>query len=373
MWKQSSIKIGSLAAAALLVLAGCGGASRSDSAYKEASTEYAAAGAYSNALYDMDAAPTEEWAEAEESGGELSQADQVGETAAQTSRKLITTMRMSAETTAFDELVAWVEQRVAGLGGYIESEDIYNGSSYNGRSRTRSASMTLRIPAQGLAGFVENLTEQSNITSQNRSVEDVTLSYVDMQSKRSALLKEEETLLKFMDQAETIDDLISIESRLTDVRYQLESAESQLRTYDNRINYSTVYLNIDEVQIYTPVEEETVGQRIVNGFRDSCESVADGLTDLFVWLVTHIPQLVVLVVLIVIVVLIWRACGGLRARSAQKRAARKAEKQAQKAAQQAAKAGAAPVSYSFGTPNQAPAPAPDPQVPAQTNEGQKLQ
>ena len=176
-----------------------------------------------------------------------------------------------------------------------------------------------------------------------------------------------------MDQAETIDDLISIESRLTDVRYQLESAESQLRTYDNRINYSTVYLNIDEVQIYTPVEEETVGQRIVNGFRDSCESVADGLTDLFVWLVTHIPQLVVLVVLIVIVVLIWRACGGLRARSAQKRAARKAEKQAQKAAQQAAKAGAAPVSYSFGTPNQAPAPAPDPQVPAQTNEGQKLQ
>ena len=56
-----------------------------------------------------------------------------------------------------------------------------------------------------------------------------------------------------------MEDIITIEQRLSDVRYQLESMESQLRSYDNRVDYSTVYLYIDEVEVYTPVEEETVG------------------------------------------------------------------------------------------------------------------
>mgnify|MGYP002226154573 CR=1 FL=1 len=87
----------------------------------------------------------------------------------------------------------------------------------------------------------------------------MTLTYVDLQSHRDALQTEQERLLQLLEQAESIEDIITIEQRLSDVRYQLESMESQLRSYDNQVDYSTVYLYIDEVEVYTPVEEETHG------------------------------------------------------------------------------------------------------------------
>ena len=71
-----------------------------------------------------------------------------------------------------------------------------------------------------------------------------------LQSHKKALLAEQESLLSMMEQAESIEDIIAINEQLTDVRYQIESMESQLRTYDNQVDYSTVNLYIDEVERY---------------------------------------------------------------------------------------------------------------------------
>ena len=87
---------------------------------------------------------------------------------------------------------------------------------------------------------------------------------------------EQERLLQLLEQAESIEDIITIEQRLSDVRYQLESMESQLRSYDNQVDYSTVYLYIDEVEVYTPVEEETTWERISAGFMDSLKEYRRG-------------------------------------------------------------------------------------------------
>ena len=69
----------------------------------------------------------------------------------------------------------------------------------------------------------------------------MTLQYVDLESHKKALTTEQDRLIELMEQAETVEDIITIEGRLSEVRYQLESMESQLRTYDNKIDYSTVY------------------------------------------------------------------------------------------------------------------------------------
>ena len=69
-----------------------------------------------------------------------------------------------------------------------------------------------------------------------------------------------------MEQAESIEDIIAINEQLTDVRYQIESMESQLRTYDNQVDYSTVNLYIDEVERYTPGAAKSAGARIAEGF-----------------------------------------------------------------------------------------------------------
>lgn len=260
-------------------------------------------------IYTYDAA-AEEMMEAEyaaepaEAGGtqSASQSPQVQDT----NRKLIKNVNMEVETEEFDTLLGKVEQKVNGLGGYVESSYTYNGSSYYGSSN-RNASLTIRIPAEKLDDFLSEVAESSNVISRNDSVTDVTLQYVDMESHKKVLLAEQDRLLELMEQVETIEDIITLESRLSDVRYQIESMESQLRTYDNQIAYSTIYLNIDEVTKLTPVKEQSTWEKISTGFVESLYSVGTGILNFIIKFIISLPYLVVWAVIILIIVLIIKA------------------------------------------------------------------
>ena len=93
-------------------------------------------------------------------------------------------------------------------------------------------------------------------------------------------------------------DLLQIEARLTEVRTELEKVASQLRLYDNQVDYATVYLYISQVKVYTEVEEQTVWQRIGSGFKENIHDMGENLTDFFVWMVTYSPQLILWAVII---------------------------------------------------------------------------
>ena len=222
---------------------------------------------------------------------------------ADTSRKLITTMTIDAETDDLTATVSKVENKIKELGGYIESSNVSNNANYSSRI-SRSASMTARIPKENLDSFLELVEGSTNITDKSVNVEDVTLNYVDIESRKSALKTEEKRLLEILENAETVEDLITVESRLADVRYELESIESQLRSYDNRIDYSTVYLYIDEVVTFTPIEKESATSRMGKGFMQSVDEVKEGLVEFAVWFVIHIPQIIVLLILVIILLLI---------------------------------------------------------------------
>ena len=206
-------------------------------------------------------------------------------------RKLIRTISMEAETEELETLLTALEEKIAQLGGYVENREVYNGSAYATR-RYRHADLTVRIPADKVDGFVEHVSGVSNVVSSREDIDDVTLTYVDTESRVKALETERDRLLELMEQAQTMSDLLEIEGRLTEVRYQLESVASQLKTLDNQIDYATVYLNISEVQEYTPVAEKTTWQRITEGFADSLEGIWDGAVELFVWVLANSPYLV---------------------------------------------------------------------------------
>ncbi len=225
---------------------------------------------------------------------------------ADTGRKLIKNVNLSVETYEFETLLAQVEEQIASLGGYIEDLRTYNGSiQYND---TRNASITARIPREKLDGFVNAVGEEANITSRYESVEDVTLQYVDMDSHKKVLLVEQERLLAFLEQAETMEDIIAIESRLSEVRYQIESMESQLRTIDNQVDYSTVYLEIEEVKQYSAPAKMTAWEEITTGFLASLRNVGEGLRDLCIGFIVSIPYLIVLAVAAGLIFLVVYLC-----------------------------------------------------------------
>lgn len=313
--KKKRLNLVMAAALAVSVLAGCGSSKYEDAAATAAvdapaAVDMAAGGEY---LYDAGYGENSYAQEAEiaeedaayEEGGTETKAEEVSENP-QAGRKLITTMTLSAETEYFDDLMGNLERQVEELGGYIENSNQWNGSVdyYGNRRSNRSASLTIRIPAEKLDGFVALMEESSNITNKSREVEDVTLAYVDLESHKKALVTEEERLLELLEMAETVEDLISIEDKLANVRYQLESMESQLRTYDNKINYSTVYLDIQEVERLTPPEDITTWGRIKNGFSENLYGLGVDMENIFIGLIINIPYILAWLVVLGVVLLI---------------------------------------------------------------------
>ena len=310
-----------LAVLMALGLTGCGASSQG------AETEAAVAdSAYvSDDMYSYDNGKYEETASEEASDQEYDSAAGSTETAEKvqdTGRKLIKNVEMTVETEEFDALLTNVEKRIEALGGYIEASNVYNGSTYNSynNGRLRSADITARIPAGNLDEFLSLVSESSNVISKNENVTDVTLQYVDMQSHKEALQTEQQRLLELLEQAETIDDIITLESRLSDVRYQIESMESQLRTFDNQVSYSTVYLYINEVKTYTQVEEQTRLQRMTSGFVNSLKGIGNGFLDFGVSFIIALPYLVVWAVIIAVMILLIRLIAKKSKKNSEKRA-----------------------------------------------------
>lgn len=291
---------------AVLMLSGCGAGNKNASAdasapkeaYEIASEEaYDTSASYASSDIYSGGAEAKAAENGEVDGGEG------GTEVPSTQRKLIKNVNLQVETETFDELLANVEEKTRKAGGYIEQSYTYNGSSYYGGGR-RNASLTIRIPAENLDEFLSAVSAVSNVISRNESVSDVTLQYVDLESHKKALLAEQDRLLELLDEAETIEDIISLESRLSEVRYQIESMESQLRTMDNQVSYSTIELYIDEVEKLTPVKEQTVWQKISVGFSNSLHNVGNGLVNFGIGLIISLPYLILWAGIILIIVLI---------------------------------------------------------------------
>ena len=259
-------------------------------------------------------------------GASLASSGEAGSVPMPENRKWIVTVDMSAETEDLDTLLAGLNETVTRMKGYVEDQNIYNGSTFSSHRR-RNANLTIRIPAADVDAFAAEVSGVANVVSKNVSREDITLKYVATESKVTALKTEEARLLELLAQAETMSDLLEIEARLSDVRYELESFSSQLRRYDNQVDYATIFLFIDEVQEYTPIAEKTVWERIRDGFKSSLEGVGDGFVDFFVWIVANSPYLVVWgIILVVCVFLVRKLRKGRNFRKPIKAALRKEEK-----------------------------------------------
>ncbi|MDD6804868.1 MAG: DUF4349 domain-containing protein [Clostridiales bacterium] len=329
MKKQITNKwaVGLTAVLAMAMLCGCGAGADSAGNYKSEAPAAATEAAYDGLYEEYDYAEEELAVDETAESGEGAQAEQINDHG----RKLIRTYTITAETKEFQKLIADVEKQVTALGGYIENCDMGAGSYGDD---THYANYVIRIPKDKAPGFVAHVEEASNVTQKTENVEDVTLSYVDLESHKKSLQTEQDRLFELLEQAETIEDIITIESRLSDVRYQLESMESQLRTYDNKIDYSTIHLNIREVeQITVPAKKTFIG-RISEGLVENFRDVGEGLVDILVWFITGLPYWILLAVIVLLVIIIVKLCQ----KSAQKRRMKAWEKQQKQMAAAAAAA-----------------------------------
>lgn len=217
-------------------------------------------------------------------------------------RKLIRTVDMDVETDTFEQLLASIQGRITALGGYVEQSDT-SGQGINSYNHPipRFAYLVARIPSDKLDSFISSVEGSGNVTSKSVNTRDVTLQYSDIESRKKTLSVEQDRIWALLEKADSLEAVIALEERLSEIRYELESMESQLRLYDNQVDYSTVTLRISEVTAYTPVTPETVGERIEKGFSRSLDNVKDAAVNLFVALVSSSPIWVPLLLLLLLI------------------------------------------------------------------------
>lgn len=266
----------------LLSLVGCAGAAK-DEYYPAEAPAYEPAQAYEEeALYD----------------GYESADSASGSSAVSEGQKLIRKVNLTAETEDYYAFMDKLSATVASLGGYMENVEARTSGS------APSAELTIRVPAQNLEQLTQQVNGYSNITYRSESQTDVTLQYVDNESRISALKTELNRLLALLEQAEDLEQILLLEDRMTEVRYQLEKTESSQRALSNQIDYATVRLDIRQVEVFTEVEEPSYWQSVGSGFADSLDGLWNFLKNLFRILIAALPYLLVFVVVPLVILLV---------------------------------------------------------------------
>lgn len=213
-----------------------------------------------------------------------------------TDRKIIKSATMEIETLEFDKAVNEITAKVQGIGGYIESSNIQGRRvEYKGQVQNRYASITLRVPKQNFEGFILDIGNLGNVLSKNTAGQDVTGEYFDTEAHLKSLMIQEERLLEILKKTGQLKDIIELERELSNVRYQIENLTGTLKKWDNLIDYSTITLELREVQEVQLLKEKpkTLWEQVLYGFSESIQFLVKTCKNLIVFIAYALPFLLI--------------------------------------------------------------------------------
>lgn len=236
-------------------------------------------------------------------------------------RKIIYTSDVSLSTKEFADTTASLRKTLTQMDGYVESSRFY-GTEEDG---DRYAELVCRIPAGRYTEFMTAVQAAAIVMEVNENTQDVTAAYVDVQARIDSLTAQKQRLQELLTQAATLEDMLVIESRLSDVQYELESYQRQLNVFDDQIDYSTVTVYVSETRT-THVQQSRFGDRVSGAFSDMWQGLISGSQNFVIGLILALPALVILGGIALVIIL------------AVRRAVKKSRAAAQKPAPQPASA-----------------------------------
>jgi hypothetical protein len=264
---------------------------------------------------------------------EISAVVSTGPGDASRSERIIYSADANIETAEFDAAIEGVYAMIDEYGAFIETSYVGGrgyADTYTGRKSYRSANFAIRVPKERFTAMTDSLSDIGSLLSFSSNALNISSQYVDTESRLNAYRTEETRLLEMLASVNDVESLIALESRLSDVRYEIESLTSRLRDWQDQVDYSTVNLYIDEVdrlQEQTRVDR-SYAQELGDGFTGTLRGVGTFFMELFKLVVAALPVLVILAVLALAAFFIvkrTRACG--RARTEKLREERGADKQ----------------------------------------------
>ena len=219
--------------------------------------------------------------------------------------KMIYRGSMDLQTTEFERSDTEIKALTRRLGGYFEEQ-----SAYNRSGGYRSANYTIRVPAERFEEFLGQVGDICTVVFQTQSAEDVSEYYYDMESRLETAKIKLDRLQALLARAEEMEDIITLESAISETEYQIERLSGEKRHYDSLIGYSTITVSLDEVYRVTEPESAplTFSQRLGIAFREGLRSFGGAMENIAEWFAySWLTLLVIILIVLAAVKLIRRA------------------------------------------------------------------
>ena len=201
---------------------------------------------------------------------------------------IVQTASLNILATNYDEASAAIEKLAAAHGGYVEKLDA---KAQTGNARELSAS--LRIPAKQLDAFLADVRKLGHVEEENRSNEEVSDQYVDLQARLKSARATEQRLIELLGtRTGKLQDVLEAERELARIRGEIESMQGQSVLLVHRVNYATVEVNLNEE--YRQVLGSgaiSTGTKLRNALVEGFRNLRDGAVALLVFLFEAGPSI----------------------------------------------------------------------------------
>jgi uncharacterized protein DUF4349 len=222
--------------------------------------------------------------------------------------KIIRTGQLRLEVNDVSKALGAARSAIQGLGGYIGASQQYQDGD------DTVATITYRIPADRWESALDALRKLGKELGETTSSADVTGQIVDLDARIRNLKASETALVGYIGKATKVSDVLDIESRLSEVRGQIEQLTAQKAGLDDQVAYATLAVtfgvNVPAVQAAAATwdpsaEADRAGATLV-GF-------LQGLVTAGIWFgIVWLPVLLVLAVAVGVVAVVARRLGLFR-------------------------------------------------------------
>lgn len=140
------------------------------------------------------------------------------------------------------------------LGGYVVSSNLYQSFTSFGME-VPEATIVIRVPSESLDEALDRIKQDAvDIEHENRSGQDITNIYVDLQAQLKAKQAAEAKLLEIMDQATRAEDVLAIYLQVQQVQTEIEQLKGQIQYYDESVAMSSISIRLIAEEGTQPIE-----------------------------------------------------------------------------------------------------------------------
>ena len=211
--------------------------------------------------------------------------------------------------------LAGIEQITSDLGGYVAdvdlSQDMYLSHDMYNEAEILRGAMTLRVPSDSLNEALDQMqTLATDVNHLNINRQDVTDQYSDLDARLRNLRATETELLALLTEVREkpnakVEDILAVHRSLTQIREEIETLQGRKNLLDNRIDFSTVRVELIPDSVFRPIVEEpwSASGPVRNALR-ALVATLQGLQTALIWMLLYLVPLL-LVFLIPLAALIW--------------------------------------------------------------------